>query len=663
MNNAIGRYSMGLLVPLLLAGEAVRSETLLTARLDGAPIMQTIQPGERAGTLSLCGYGTAGLDLRIDHLEAVNQDYREDFESSPLGASLPSGWVVRRGEASVWSIEKQNENSFLRLRKQTEAGDYFRIVYEPGGHKPAWPSPYSFALDVTPTNWGDRDQPFFAGCGGADESAYQAYKIEYLQNSGYLRLRDNSENLCMYTYSWPTGETHRLEIDCVPAEAPDVPSGALKMMTYNIHLARMGDPAEDTYDLVRNVIQEENPGVLGLQETTEELTRRLASDLGMQAYFQRRSIFSSDGSAILSRYPLLETEVRNQPSELLNPRIALRAAISIGGTRYQCFNVHFDHDTESTRIDQANDILQWAGAFPGPRVILGDFNSRPNSQPFNILEAAYDDANRRHGIACGGQNTVSNPTPTVEIDHLFLSGELTAFKAYVSSASDVPIASDHRPAVAWIGSGTRTIQIEVRIGGRLCLSAQDTVLDDPNAYTQGSFVLVTSGSGSEETEILADDVRIAGPESYTEDFNGLTPGQIPTDWRMLYRSANFAGTGGSVQDGDNICWRQRSLGYVKYDYAPRPYPKWREYAAAARIKTVRLPQGGKWRLCLYNYPYHDTGYDTYRIEVNADGKVYLRKGSQALDSGTWEEFGLNPSEWTEYEIDTRPTDVSGWRSY
>lgn len=640
-------------------------QVIINAYLDNQIIMQTIHEVERTGTLALCGYATTGLDLAFDDLTVPEYDYSEDWSGHTPGMGIPSGWMQTNGSASVWSIAETEGNRYLRLLKGGEPESFFRMIYAPGGVRPAWSPPFSLSLSLTPSNWGDQNQTFFMGIGGEDPTAFQAYKLEYFNQSKYLRLRDYSTNLCMYRMDWLPGTTCSLRLEVLPTDLPDVPDGALKFMTYNIHQAQMGDPAQSTYEQVLAILQAENADVIGLQETTATLTTALAQDLGYYSYFQQRMIFISEGAAILSRYPLLETASRNLPGRLLNPRIIIRAKINIRGREFQVFNTHYDHADEPARIDQANDTLNWISGYSAPVVLLGDFNARPNSTPYNLLHAVYQDANRRPDVSVGPQNTVSNPTPTVEIDHLFVSDDITVFKHYVSHVTGADEASDHRPVIALLGVGQRENVIRVEVNGRPLFSVMDTVLDDPKAYTQGSFVFVTSGGDQGEVEILVDRVRILSDEvAYEEDFSTVPAGALPEHWRMLYRTPGFSGIGEIIEEHGKRMWRQQSARYVKYDYAPRPYPRWQEYSFSAVVKTVTLPEGTKWRMNLYNYPMHDTAYNTYRIEVHANGNLYLRKGAMELASATWEEAGFDPFAWNTYEITTGSlSEVSGWNLY
>jgi hypothetical protein len=162
---------------------------------------------------------------------------------------------------------------------------------------------------------------------------------------------------------------------------------------------------------------------------------------------------------------------------------------------------------------------------------------------------------------------------------------------------------------------------------------------------------------------MVDDVYIAGGADYSQNFESVGIGSMPINWRFLYSSDGYNYGGEVVADGVDHVWRQWSERYAKFDYAPSPYPDWKEYSFSASVKTVNLPTGTKWRMSVYNYPMHDTAYETYRLEVNADGKIYLRKGGATLDSKTFTEIGLSPSEWNTYEISTCQSNVTSWELY
>jgi endonuclease/exonuclease/phosphatase family metal-dependent hydrolase len=93
------------------------------------------------------------------------------------------------------------------------------------------------------------------------------------------------------------------------------------------------------------------------------------------------------GVALLSRVPLREIERIDLPWHKCawRPRLAMGATIELMGQRVRIFNVHVDpHGPLDNQHQQLEALLEHAGQFRGPRVIMGDFNTLSKKKAIEI---------------------------------------------------------------------------------------------------------------------------------------------------------------------------------------------------------------------------------------------------------------------------------------
>ena len=190
---------------------------------------------------------------------------------------------------------------------------------------------------------------------------------------------------------------------------------SLRVMTWNIAHGDLGGLAAHADFIVAQdpqvlVLQEVSPG----QEATYEalLEQRTGVPWNVK-YKQNCERFGSpdpeapnpvcnqldgDGVAILSRLPF-----QDEPSETLlfgrddwtDARRALRVKVRVGGQDVQVFGTHLAAGAayEQVRINQMNALKTWMSGFTGPRILGGDLNAVPGSQPIQVLmSGGYIDA-------------------------------------------------------------------------------------------------------------------------------------------------------------------------------------------------------------------------------------------------------------------------------
>ena len=249
-------------------------------------------------------------------------------------------------------------------------------------------------------------------------------------------------------------------------------------MTFNI---QHGLNAAGSYDLkwAVDTIAKINPDVVGLQEVhrnhaayrCDDQPAKLAEALSAAtrrqwlAYYQQAWFTpnrecqntgrgdgpETEGLALLAPDSLLA------PSfiQLWNGRVALQTLFR-RGQDVPIVVTHLANGVQgfSDRMRQLDALLPWVNAQPGStsRVMMGDFNFRPESEEYQKVKPAYRDA-WLDAVAAGTArgSLDGNTRGSVRIDYIFYSGDALEllWVETVDTRALVGIeTSDHRPLVA-----------------------------------------------------------------------------------------------------------------------------------------------------------------------------------------------------------------------
>jgi endonuclease/exonuclease/phosphatase family metal-dependent hydrolase len=160
------------------------------------------------------------------------------------------------------------------------------------------------------------------------------------------------------------------------------------------------------------------PDILALQEADKETGRaggehvaaRLATELGLSYVhvgagiprgveptqrewwlnFEEQIAIHDPGDtgvALLSRMPVEDIERIDLPWHecAWRPRLAMAATVELAGQHVRLFNVHVDpHGPLDNQHQQIEALLERANQYPGPRVIVGDFNTLSKQKAVEI---------------------------------------------------------------------------------------------------------------------------------------------------------------------------------------------------------------------------------------------------------------------------------------
>lgn len=242
----------------------------------------------------------------------------------------------------------------------------------------------------------------------------------------------------------------------------------LKIMTYNIcsghHYEDTGskhDTVSPPYDLSRcgHVIAGISPDICGLNEVDNfadrtgnvSQTEQLSRITGMQGFFGKALDFPVGcyGNAVLSRFPVLETEVIPIPNPEIRdeatyyePRSVTRVVLDAAGIRITVLQTHFGLAVAEQQNAQQT-LLRLLDQESGPVILMGDFNIRPNNFLLNpIRERLIDTASLHSGFF---KTFPSYPCdyPDCKIDYIFVSRHFTPLALEIPQTK----ASDHLPYV------------------------------------------------------------------------------------------------------------------------------------------------------------------------------------------------------------------------
>jgi len=276
------------------------------------------------------------------------------------------------------------------------------------------------------------------------------------------------------TRSTNTGARPRLVITytttstaAAPPPPPPAPSATsvsgttLKVMQWNIHKTK-GTDGVCNADRTVNTILSFHPDVVSMNEVDyfsgacgwnldqgEQLRSLMQQKSGMRWYRQSDRPSVNTGDVLLSRYPL----TTSSSTLLSNYRAVAQVGIVVNGRNVNLFSTHIEWDNSSWRAGQIAEATRWMSTFAEPRIMMGDFNTWPNTTDYYIIATPYQDA----WVAALNAGTASsyNGTGTTEgnsrLDYVFTSKvaslQLMSVKVPDTRVNGV-MPSDHDPVIA-----------------------------------------------------------------------------------------------------------------------------------------------------------------------------------------------------------------------
>lgn len=233
-----------------------------------------------------------------------------------------------------------------------------------------------------------------------------------------------------------------------------------KVLTYNIyHGENPYHKGNSNLDDVSKLMREANPDVVFLQEV-DSMTNRtagfndgrkvdIAKELGTltqrNGYFAKAIDYSEGayGEGILLRRATEIIRLSLPNPEGGEGRALIASTEKIGKKEVIVAGTHLCHQYSSNRIAQVKDIIEYFKKSDKPMIVGGDFNFRPNSQEYALMnEYFYDAAILGNNV----QDTFDADKPKGRIDFIFLSKNSDWTVKEVKTIHS--LASDHLPLIA-----------------------------------------------------------------------------------------------------------------------------------------------------------------------------------------------------------------------
>jgi endonuclease/exonuclease/phosphatase family metal-dependent hydrolase len=230
------------------------------------------------------------------------------------------------------------------------------------------------------------------------------------------------------------------------AQLAETAKSSLRVMTYNIQAANDAS-GERSYERQLALIRQVSPDILAMQETdtarislnNNDYALYYASKLGYYSYYGPTTVTGTFGTAILSKYPLLNTRSVFTYSDKDEIGTA-EAEIEVAGRRFTIYDVHPD-GSDTAKLVWAKTLLQRSNG-KSYVITLGDTNSPDDTEVYRLIVSVYPNAWMSvypSKISADGMDMFGRN----RIDHIFVSPSLGVRNpTYIlppASATDHPV--------------------------------------------------------------------------------------------------------------------------------------------------------------------------------------------------------------------------------
>ena len=245
-----------------------------------------------------------------------------------------------------------------------------------------------------------------------------------------------------------------------PAPAPTTGGTTLRVMQWNIHKTKGGDGLCNP-DRIASQIVAQNPDVVGLNELnffsgvcawTFDMSERIRSLIQQKTgitWYKQHVNPNGVGNALLSRH----RPVSSTSTNLSYGRGVAQMTLSINGLHVNVFVTHVEYYTAWWRPIQIREAVQWIDGFGPRQIVMGDFNTWPNTSDYQIIAQPYQDA----WVAAQNAGTASSYNGTgathgsSRLDYIFherVSGLTLRSVRVPDTRVNGVTSSDHDPVVA-----------------------------------------------------------------------------------------------------------------------------------------------------------------------------------------------------------------------
>jgi vancomycin resistance protein VanJ len=218
----------------------------------------------------------------------------------------------------------------------------------------------------------------------------------------------------------------------------------LRVMTFNVHY--------DNHEVaaIAELIREEEPDVIAMQELTRDLAVALQRELAFEyPYVHYDSSAALTG--LFSRYPLSPEPL---PPAL---RYSRRAEVLTPAGPVSVWSLHLAVPLRQRGWERQREMaLALAAALEGearPVVVMGDFNTTYQTENYRLIAEQLTDVHWSIGRGFGFSfpdvrhytDSLPIPYPVIRIDHVLVSQHFAPREIHVAPQG---YGSDHRPVIA-----------------------------------------------------------------------------------------------------------------------------------------------------------------------------------------------------------------------
>ncbi len=220
----------------------------------------------------------------------------------------------------------------------------------------------------------------------------------------------------------------------------------IKIMSFNTQHCKNFITKKIDYDSIVNLIKKYDVDIIGLNEIfgnfiVKGQAEKIANKLGYHCYFGKATniAFRKYGNAIISKYPILNTEIIKIPKinkfgKGYQKRSILKANIFVKGKVLHVYVTHLGLNNEE-KINGISTIIK--NISDRNTILMGDFNMTPNNNNMDKIKLINTDKYN---------NTWPSVKPKYKLDYIFVSKDIKFFLSDVVNE----IISDHLPCITGI---------------------------------------------------------------------------------------------------------------------------------------------------------------------------------------------------------------------
>ena len=246
-----------------------------------------------------------------------------------------------------------------------------------------------------------------------------------------------------------------------PTTTAPTSTATIRVMQFNIHKTKDSRGVCNP-DLIASTIATQKPDVVSLNEVNffsgacawsfdmgAKLESLVEQKTGVAWYRQHVNGADGVGNVLLSRYaPLSKGSIA-----LSYGRGVAQMSIMVNGRIINLFSTHVEYYNSSWRPIQIKEALRWMSGFSEPRIMMGDFNTWPNTADYSLMAVPYQDAwvaAQKAGTAWAFNGT-GVTKGTSRFDYIFHS-RVAALSLQSVKVPDTRVngiwPSDHHPVIA-----------------------------------------------------------------------------------------------------------------------------------------------------------------------------------------------------------------------